>query len=345
MAVPGNYSEPLVPLFRTHQSGTASGFANFDGLSQFESIMNSDQLSPLDEPPPPYPNNNSLLVGNLQSDVFSQSGLLPTERHLTDDGSISGTASPLAPVPLRHSSLYQVLKQNTPISPAQGTQQSGVSLIAHALGPQELQARQAPPVRTPLLGNKRGPTITSDSALSGGQLSTPTSLAPVAAAVEPPTLPLLHALPPPSTSVRAAATAQSPVSSATPPCAEAVPAQKEPIAVVTPTQAHTLVQSIPELTTQDYDTLPRLRKVSFYPRASTIPLPLPFQDKCRIPTYTYEKAASSRHSAPASLAGIRQRRPICCVEPALTIVIAPVVFGGRSGNVVDLARSSQYQYW
>jgi hypothetical protein len=227
--------------------------------------MNPDQFTPLalDEPPPPYPNNNTLIVSSPLSDVFSQSSLLPTERHLTDDRSITGTASPLAPVPLRHSSLYQVLKQNTPITPAQGTQQSGVSLIAHALGPQELQARQAPPARTPVLGNMRGPTITSDSTLSGGQPSLSTSLTPVAAAANPPTLPqLVVVLPPPSPSVQTAATAQSPVSSATPPSAAAVPARKESIAVVTPSQAHTLAQSLPEVTTQDYDTLPRLRKVS-----------------------------------------------------------------------------------
>jgi len=234
--------------------------------------MNPDQLTLLDEPPPPYPNNNTLLVSSPLSDVFSQSSLLPTERHLTDDRSITGTASPLAPVPLRHSSLYQVLKQNTPITPAQGTQQSGVSLIAHALGPQELQARQAPPARTPVLGNTRGPTMTSDSALSGGQSSISTSLAPVTAVVDPPTLPQLVALPPPSTGVQTAATAQSPVSSATPPSTAAVPARKESIAVVTPSQAHTLVLSLPEVMTQDYDTLPRLRKVSL-PTSPRSPCP------------------------------------------------------------------------
>lgn len=244
---------------------------NFDEHSQFESVMSPDQLSPLDEPPPPYPNSNSLLVSSPLSDVFSQSSLLPTERHLTDDRSIAGTASPLAPVPLRHSSLYQVLKQNTPITPAQGTQQSGVSLIAHALGPQGLQARQAP-AHTPVLGNTRGPTITSDSALSGGQSSISTSIAPVAAAVDPPTLPRLVVLPPPSNSVQAAATAQSPVSSTTPPSAAAVPARKESIAVVTPSQAHTLAQSLPEVTTEDYDTLPRLRKVSL-PTSPRSPCP------------------------------------------------------------------------
>src|SRR5579863_9777836 len=178
MALPSSFSEPLVPLFRAHQSGTASGFANYDGLSQFESVINPDQLRPFDEPPPPYPNNNSLLANSPLSEVFSQSALLPTERHLADDGSIIDTASPLAPVPLRHSSLYQVLKQDTPISPAQGTPQSGVSSIAHALQPQELQVRQAPPAHTPVLGNMRSHAIgcASDSVLSGDQLSTSISL-------------------------------------------------------------------------------------------------------------------------------------------------------------------------
>jgi hypothetical protein len=240
--------------------------------------MNSDQFTPLalGEPPPPYPNNNTLIVSSPLSDVFSQSSHLPTKRHLTDNRSItaSGTASPLAPVPLRHSSLYQVLKQNAPITSAQGTQQSGVSLIAHALGPQEVQARQAPPARTPVLrvGNTWGPTITSDSALSGGQSSISTSLAPMAAAADPPTFPQLVVLLPPSTSVQTASTDQSPVSSATPPSAAAVPARKESIAVVTPSQAHTLAQLLPEVTTQDYHTLSRLRKVSL-PTSPRSPCP------------------------------------------------------------------------
>jgi hypothetical protein len=240
--------------------------------------VNHDQLTPFDEPPPPYPNNNSLLVSTPLSDVFPPSALLPTERHLCDDGSMADTGSPLAPVPLRHSSLYQVLKQDTPISSARGTVQSGVSSIAHALQPQELQAQQAPPQPTPVLGNTRGPILTiggtSGSALSGGQLSKSTSLTPVTVVVEPPMLPRLPALSPSSTGVGAAGTAQSPVSPSTSPCSAAVSGRKESALVVTPLQTHTLAQSLPEVTTQDYDTLPRLRKVSFDPRN-----PCPFPSK------------------------------------------------------------------
>src|SRR5579863_7874713 len=150
MAMPSNAS-----LLQSHRSGTSS-LANYDGLSQIESAMTPDPLAVFDEPPPPYPNNSLLVSPLTRSDVFSQSAHLPTERHL-DVGSF--TPSPLAPVPLRHSSLYQVLKHDTSISPAQGTLQSGVSSIAHALEPQELQVQQVPPACTPVLGNTRGPTI------------------------------------------------------------------------------------------------------------------------------------------------------------------------------------------
>lgn len=241
MAMPSNIS-----LLQSHRSSTSS-LANYDGLSPIESAMNPDPLAVFDEPPPPYP-NNSVLVSPL-SDVFSQSALLPTERHLHVG---SFTPSPLAPVPLRHSSLYQVLKHDTPISPAQGALQSGVSSIAHALEPRELQERQMPPACTSVLGNTRGPMIgASESALSTGQSTSTTSLAVVAAADPCPALPQLPTLAP-------SAQAQPPVSSATP-LSASVPAQDG--SVVTP-QAHTLTQTFPEVTAQDYDTLPRLRKVS-----------------------------------------------------------------------------------
>lgn len=257
MAMPSTYPESWGPLFQTHRSGTA-GFANYDGLSQIGSTMLPDQSTRFDEPPPPYP-NNSLLVSPL-SDVFTQPALLPTQRHL-DDGLIA--ASPLAPVPLRHSSLYQVLKHDSPNVHAQGTLlHSGVSSIAHALEPQELQARPAPPACTPanVPGNARGPTLGAPepaSSASVGQVTSTSSLDVVTAATADPgpglTLPQIPTLPP-------SARAQALVSSTTSPRA-VLPAQNEP--VVTPPQAHTLAQSLPEVTaTQDYDTLPRLRKVS-----------------------------------------------------------------------------------
>ena len=101
--------------------------------------MEPCKYTPSGDPPPPY-SNNSLLASPL-SDVFTQSALLPTDHHL-DDGLIA--ASPLAPVPLRHSSLYLVLKHDSPNAPAQcALLHSGVSSIARALEPQELQARPA----------------------------------------------------------------------------------------------------------------------------------------------------------------------------------------------------------
>lgn len=233
MTIPSNHPELLV---QAHRNST-SGFGNYNGLSG----INPDHQLAFDEPPPPYP-NNSLPV----SDVFSQSALLPTDRHLSV-GQI--TQSPLTPVPLRHSSLYQVLnlKQEYPASPTLGTMtlQSGVSSIAHALELQEPPARQAPPSCTPVIGNARGYQIgASESVMSASQIPT-TSLAVVAADPCPP-LPQAH----------------RPVSSATPPCV-LVPAQNG--SVVTPLQAHTLVPALPEVTTHDYDTFPRLRKVSSPP--------------------------------------------------------------------------------
>ena len=246
MTIPSNHPELLV---QAHRNST-SGYGNYNGLS----VINPDHHSlAFDEPPPPYPNNSP--------HVFSQSALLPTDRHVSV-GQI--TPSPLTPVPLRHSSLYQVLKQEYPASPTLGTLQSGVSSIAHALEPQEPLARHAPPLCTPVVGNSRDYTIgasASESALSASHIST-TSLAVVAGEPCPP-LPQAH----------------PPVSSATPPCAS-VPAQSR--SVVTPLQAHTLVPSLPEVTTHDYDTFPRLRKVSS-----------PAPPKCMPYPYVYERALAS----------------------------------------------------
>jgi hypothetical protein len=203
-----------------------------------------------DEPPPPHLNNSP--------HFFSQSALLHTDRHVSVGQITPNTPSPLTPVPLRHSSLYQVLKQEYPASPTLGTLQSGVSSIAHALEPQEPLARHAPPLCTPVAGNARDYTIsasTSESALSASQ----TSLAIVAGEPCPP-LPQAH----------------PPVSSATPHCAS-VSAQSRP--VVTPLQAHTLVPSLSEV---DYDTFPRLRKVSSPVPPKSMPYP-----------YDYERALAS----------------------------------------------------
>ncbi|KAI0278558.1 hypothetical protein BGY98DRAFT_973348 [Russula aff. rugulosa BPL654] len=217
MTMPNNHSEML---FQSHR--------NYSGLS----VIHPDQSLAFDEPPPPYP-NNSLPISPF-SDVFSQSALLPTDRLLNVEPI---TYSPLAPVPLRHSSLYHVLKQESPVSPAQGTL-SGTSSIAHALEPQGSQ-------------NTRGSMIgASESALSASQITT-TSLSAVAPDPGP------HLSEDPTTAT--SAQALPPVSSATPPC---TPVAAQHGSVVTSLQAHTLVLSQPEVTTHDYDTFPRLRKSS-----------------------------------------------------------------------------------
>lgn len=261
MTMPNSHPEMLV---QAHRNSTYS-FANYSGLS----LIHPDQSITFDEPPPPYP-NNSLPVGPL-SDVFSQPALLPTDRLLNVEPI---TSSPLAPVPLRHSSLYQVLKQESPASPAQGTLQFGTSSIAHALELRESQSRQAAPLGTPVLGNSM--IGASESALSASQITT-TSLAAVAAD------PCLH-LPEDSTAATSAQT-MPPVSSTTPPCTSVA----RHGSVVTPLLTHTLAPSQPEVTTHDYDTFPRLRKVSH-------PLPLAF---VRMPyTYIYGRALalfSSNH--------------------------------------------------
>ncbi|KAH9953572.1 hypothetical protein BC827DRAFT_128544 [Russula dissimulans] len=176
MAVHSNYSEPSMTLPQACRN-SAPGFVNYDGLSDIGSVLSIDPSTPIDEPPPPYP-TNSMLVKPL-SDIFSQSTLLLPER-LPNIGSI--TPSPLAPVPQRHSSLYQVLKHESQASPAQGTVSSTVSSIAHTLELPEQQARLAPPPSTPALGNRRRPTIASgasETSLSANQIAS-TSLAAMA---------------------------------------------------------------------------------------------------------------------------------------------------------------------
>ncbi|KAH9991496.1 hypothetical protein BJV77DRAFT_1159546 [Russula vinacea] len=261
MAIPSNHPEMLV---QAHRNGMSSfGHYNYNGPS----VINSDQSLSIDEPPPPYA-NNSLPVSPLSDvDVFSQSALLHPDRRLSG-GPV--TQSPLTPVPLRHSSLYHVLKQEeSPASPTQGMLQSGESSIAHALELQEPQPRHVHPSCKPIIGNARarGSTIgASESALSA------------------------------TTSTQA----HRPVSSVTPPC-ESEPAQDG--SVVTPLQAHTLVPS-PEVATQDYDTFPRLRKSS---RLIQLQPPLPGsakedQSAASSPLSPVPSRPSSSMGAPAASA-------------------------------------------
>jgi hypothetical protein len=169
MAIPSNHPEMLV---QAHRNGMSSfGHYNYNGPS----VINSDQSLSIDEPPPPYA-NNSLPVSPLSDvDVFSQSALLHPDRRLSG-GPV--TQSPLTPVPLRHSSLYHVLKQEeSPASPTQGMLQSGESSIAHALELQEPQPRHVHPSCKPIIGNARarGSTIgASESALSASKITTTT---------------------------------------------------------------------------------------------------------------------------------------------------------------------------
>ncbi len=241
--MPSSFSGSTLPALHLHR-GSTSSFASNEELSQTEPAFDSDQ-SLFDEPPPPY-TNNSLLVHPL-SGVFPPPAGLSTDR-LLNLGPM--TSSPLAPVPLRHSSLYQVLKHESPASPSIGTLHSRVSSLAHALEPQDPQARQAPLPCTPALGDRLGSF--GISAPSPNATSTSLTLAgdPRPTLVQ---VPLLAAHAPTRT--------QGLVSSGTPPttCTNA-PTQN--LSLVTPLHAHTLAHSFPDVATHDYDTLPRLRKVS-----------------------------------------------------------------------------------
>jgi hypothetical protein len=238
-----------IPLLHAHRGGT-SGFANYDLLSPVESaISNTDLPTMFDEPPPPYP-NDALLVNNPPGDTYLSSAVLPTET-LQNIG--LNTQSPLAPVPLRHGSLYQALEHDSPTFPAQGTRQSRTSSIAHALEPQEPQARQVPPSCTPVLKDRRSSTIGAPKLFLNAEQGRSTLLMAVAADPSPDLLQLAapDRFPP--------AQSQPPVSSATPPRGLA-PAQT--VSIVTPLEAHTPADLLSDVPTYDYDTLPRLRKVS-----------------------------------------------------------------------------------
>ncbi|KAH8996976.1 hypothetical protein EDB86DRAFT_959103 [Lactarius hatsudake] len=245
MAIPNSFSGSALPALHLHRVGPP-GFASHEELSQAELAIDSDQGS-FDEPPPPY-TNNSLLVHPL-SGVYPPSAVLSTDRFL-NVGPM--TSSPLAPVPLRHSSLYQVLKHESPASPSIGTLHSRVSSLAHALEPQDPQARQAPLPCTPALGDRLGSYGISAPSPNAAQM-TSTSLSLVAGDPCSTLVRVPLAAPAPAQTQRLASS-EAPLTT----CA-IVPPQN--LSIVTPQHAHTLAHGIPEVATHDYDTLPRLRKL------------------------------------------------------------------------------------
>ncbi|KAF8267086.1 hypothetical protein EI94DRAFT_77039 [Lactarius quietus] len=212
-------------------------------------VIDSDQ-SFFDEPPPPY-TNNSLTVHPL-GNAFQQPAVFSNDRFLSPM-----TSSPLAPVPLRHCSLYQVLKHESPASPLTGTLHSRVSSLAHALEPQDPQARQAPLPCASALGDRLGFSGISAPSPSATQTHTrSTSLNLVTSPADP----CSNLVQVPSLALSAPAQMQSHVSSKTPPTARAnAPSQNS--SVITPSHSHTLAHPFQEAPTHDYDTLPRLRKL------------------------------------------------------------------------------------
>ncbi|KAF8257698.1 hypothetical protein EI94DRAFT_1259573 [Lactarius quietus] len=255
VAIPSSYSGSTLPALNLHRGDTSS-FASHEELSQIMPVIGSDQ-SFFDEPPPPY-TNNSLTVHPL-GNAFQQPAVFSNDRFLSPM-----TSSPLAPVPLRHCSLYQVLKHESPASPLTGTLHSRVSSLAHALEPQDPQARQAPLPCASALGDRLGSYGISAPSPSATQTHTrSTSLNLVTSPADP----CSNLVQVPSLALSAPAQMQSHVSSKTPPTARAnAPSQNS--SVITPSHSHTLAHPFQEATTHDYDTLPRLRKVSL----STTPL-------------------------------------------------------------------------
>ena len=246
MAIPDTFSGSTLPALHLHRGGTTS-FASHEELSQTMPAFDSSQSFLFDEPPPPYTNNYPLGNG------FPQSAVLSTDRFL-NVGPM--TSSPLAPVPLRHSSLYQVLKHETPASPSTGTLHSRVSSLAHALEPQDPQARQARLPCMPALGDRLGSYGISASLPDAATPMSSMSLHPTAPADPCSTLvqvPRL-ALPVPTQTQALLSSEMSPTARAN------APAKK--LSVVTPSHTHTLAHPFTEATSHDYDMLPRLRKVS-----------------------------------------------------------------------------------
>ena len=241
MAIPNSFSGQALPALHLHRGGMSS-FASQEELSQTMPAIDSSQSILFDEPPPPYTNNYSL------GDAYPQPAVLSSDR-LLNVGQM--THPPLAPVPLRHSSLYQVLKHESPASPLTGTIHSRVSSLAHALEPQDPQARQAP---RPGHGDRLGsygisapsPNMTTSLNLTAAPGDLCSNL------VQVPRL-TLHA---------PAQTQQALVSAETSPTAARANPPAQNLSAVAPLHAHTLAHALPEATNQDYDTLPRLRKVS-----------------------------------------------------------------------------------
>ena len=229
--MPNNFPGATLPLHR----GSMPSFPTHEELSQTEPVIDSDQ-SLIDEPPPPYTNDAQV--------IYPLGTVLPADHFLDVD---PNTPSPLAPVPQRHSSLYQVLKHETPASPLPGTLQSRVSSLAHALEPQDPQARQAPRPYTPAFRDRLGSYGISANATQMSSMSLTLAGDPRSTLLEG--------------RVPAPAQTQALVSSETPLTA-GVNAPSQNLSVVTPLQAHTLAHSYPEVPNHDYDTLPRLRKVS-----------------------------------------------------------------------------------
>ena len=243
-----DFSRTTLPGFQAHQ-GYTSSFENQEEFLQTESKMGCDQ-SAFDEPPPPY-TNHSLVAHHPLSNNLPPSAVLT--RHLRNVGPI--TSSPLAPVPLRHSSLFQVLKHESPASPSIGTfQHSRVSSLAHALEPQGPQARQTPLPCTPALGDRQGTFGISAPSPSATQMSS-MSLNLVAPGDACPTL---VQVPPQSVPAHA----QGPLSSETPSINVTVNATTHSLSLVTPLSPRTLAPSFPEVANQDYEMVPRPRKVS-----------------------------------------------------------------------------------
>ncbi|KAF8263303.1 hypothetical protein EI94DRAFT_605306 [Lactarius quietus] len=239
VAIPSSYSGSTLPALNLHRGDTSS-LASHEELSQIMPVIDSDQ-SFFDEPPPPY-TNNSLTVHPL-GNAFQQPAIFSNDRFLSPM-----TSSPLAPVPLKHES---------PDSPLTGTLHSRVSSLAHALEPQDPQARQAPLPCASALGDRLGSSGISAPSPSATQTHTRSTSLNLATS---PAVPCSNLVQVPSLALSAPAQMQSHVSSKTPPTARAnAPSQNS--SVITPSHSHTLAHPFQEATTHDYDTLPRLRKL------------------------------------------------------------------------------------
>ena len=255
MAIPSSFSGPAITAPHLHCGGTSS-FAGHEELSQTMPAFDSEQCF-FDKPPPPYTNNFQIV--HPLSNTSQQPAVLSTDRSL-NLGPI--TSSPLAPVPLRHSSLYQVLKHESSALPRTGTHQSRVSSLAHALEPHhDPQARQAPLSAS---GDRLGPygmSAVSASPPNANQM-TSTSLHLVSAPVDP----CSNLVPVPCLSLPGPAQTQSLVSAETQLAATRATSPAQNLSVVRPMHTHNthiLAPPFPEVTTHDYERLSRLRKVSY----------------------------------------------------------------------------------